>query len=62
MRPTEADMSQKPPQPKPPEEFQNFKSLAEKLIRVPKNEVDRAKAVYEKEKGRGKESEKRRRG
>jgi hypothetical protein len=55
-------MSQRPPQRKPPEEFQNFKALAEKLVRVPKNEVDRQKAVYEKEKGRGKGSEKRRRG
>ena len=40
---------------KPPsEEYQNFEKLAKQLISVPKSEIDKREAEYQKEKKAGK--------
>lgn len=40
----------KQPQEKQPEEYRNFRELTEKLIAVPKREIDQKKAAYERKK------------
>jgi len=34
-------------QTKQPEEFRNFRELAQKLVAIPKKEIDQKKAAYE---------------
>ena len=45
-------MKHKRPQSETSEEFERFKEFTRKLIAVPKKEIDRQKAVYEKKKQR----------
>jgi len=40
----------KPKQPQTNPEFERFKEFTQKLMQVPKKEIDRQKAVYEKKK------------
>lgn len=40
----------KPKADKPSEEYQRFEKLAKQLISVPKSEIDKRKAEYEKQK------------
>jgi hypothetical protein len=42
----------------PDNEYQNFKNLAEKLVAVPKKEVDKEREVYESKKKRESEKKK----
>lgn len=42
---------------KPSDEFQKFAELTKKLVRVPKKEIDRQKAAYEKKRERAKKSD-----
>jgi hypothetical protein len=44
----------KPKSSKPSEEYQNFEKLAKQLIAVPKSEIDRREAEYQKHKKTGK--------
>jgi hypothetical protein len=47
------------PKPSEPTESQKFTELARRLISVPKQEADKQREAYEKERGREKPSEKR---
>ena len=46
-------MTKKPANP-PSEEYQNFEKLAKQLISVPKSEIDKREAEYQKQKKHGK--------
>jgi hypothetical protein len=51
---TEGDAMKKSKSEKPSEEYQNFEKLAKQLISVPKSEIDKREAEYQRQKKAGK--------
>lgn len=47
----------KPKSDKPSEEYENFEKLAKQLISVPKSEIDKREAEYQKHKRRRRKNE-----